>query len=167
MKRNIGVIVGATVGISVFLSSLFLGIPFIRRSRSRLRKETRIDVYDLKHTPIDTSPHPPAQRFLSDRKLLIPSGEIDVGNSEEPTGLEPRSSSPSAASRSRSSLSGVNSSTPSVTTTARQQRLQEQEQASISQLSSLEAMIGSSEWVSRAEYNAMVAEISRLRAEVS
>jgi hypothetical protein len=35
------------------------------------------------------------------------------------------------------------------------------------QLASLEARIGSSEWVSRAEYDAVVAEMKRLRVEMS
>jgi hypothetical protein len=35
------------------------------------------------------------------------------------------------------------------------------------QLASLEARIGSSEWVSRADYDALAAEMTRLRAEMS
>jgi hypothetical protein len=68
----------------------------------------------------------------------------------------------------RPSSSAADSLTPSITTTTRQRCLQEQEQVSVMQLASLEARIGSYEWVhvSRPEYDALIAEMGWLRAEV-
>jgi hypothetical protein len=117
-----------------------------------------------------------SEALISDKKLLlgIPPEEVavSVDNIEsEPTG-DSRSPSMDSASEDvspRPSSNAANSLTPSTATTARQQRLQEQEQARASQLGSLEARTGSAEWyhVSRAEYDATAAEMRRLRAEVS
>jgi hypothetical protein len=170
---------------------LTLGIVFLRRRRQRLynRHEgrstrqatgqrpppTRIDPFTLEHVPIGTSNSQVEHAFISGKKspLRIPPGEATVAEnleSESPVDSRiPHSDSDSEDVPRRPSSSAANSLTFSTTTTARQQRLQEQEKAMARQLASLEVKIDSAEWVSsmRAEYSAMAAEMSRLRAEVT
>jgi hypothetical protein len=90
---------------------------------------------------------------------------MPLDEAEDSEGLE--ASNPSAPSDVSRRPSGTSSLTPSTTVTIRQQRLQAQEEASAIQLASLEARIGSSEWVSRVEYDAVVTEMTRLREEMS
>ena len=168
-----------------------LGILFLERRRRRLYNEregrstrqadeqhpppTRIEPFTVKHVSIGASNSQVEQAFISDQKLplRIPSGEAVVAeNLEWESPVDWRSSSSDSDSSDvlrRPSSSAANSLTFSTTTTARQQRLQEQEHDRASQLASLEAMVGSIEWVSRmkAEYDAITAEMSRLRAEVA
>jgi hypothetical protein len=137
---------------------------------------THIDPFTLKHASIGSTSNPQVkQGFIFDQKLPLgipPEGAISGNNVEsEPTG-DSRNPSLDSASEDvspRPGSSAANSLAPSTTPTARQERLQAEEQASASQLASLEARIGSAEWVhvSRAEYEASAAEMSRLRAEVA
>jgi cell division septation protein DedD len=192
-KSHIGAIVGATLGsILALLLSLILIILFLRRRKQMLLNDidsgstkqadeqeassTCIDPFTLKHTSISASDPQIEQAFITDQKLSLgsPPGEAAVSGDNvesEPTGhpRNPSSNSHSEdASRSPSSTgSAATSMTPSTTTTARQHRLHEQEQARANQLASLEERIDSSEWVSRAEYNVMAAEMSRVRAEMA
>jgi hypothetical protein len=137
---------------------------------------THIDPFTLKHASIGSTSNPQVkQGFIFDQKLPLgipPEGAISGNNVEsEPTGdsrnpsLDPASEDVSP----RPDSSAANSLAPSTTPTTRQERLQAEEQASASQLASLEARLGSAEWVhvSRAEYEASAAEMSRLKAEVA
>jgi hypothetical protein len=114
------------------------------------------------------------EAFSSDKKLPLeipPEGAVSGDNTEsEPTG-DAGNPSPDSTSEDvspRPGPSAADSPTPSTTTTARQQCLYAEEQVSASQLALLEARVGSAEWVhvSRVEYEASAAEMSRLRAEV-
>jgi hypothetical protein len=138
---------------------------------------TQIDAFNLKYTSINAWNAEVAPAFSSDKKIplgvSLREGIISGNNVESEPAVNWRNASPDPVSQSsrRASSTGnvANSPTPSIATTLRQQRLQEQEQASVSQLASLEARISSAEWVhiSRAEYDATAAEMSRLRAEAS
>jgi hypothetical protein len=130
-----------------------------------------VDPFTLKHASIGVSSSQAKQTFISDQKLPleIPPGEVAQvsENIDSEQAVDLRNPSDSEDVSRRPSSSAANSLAPSITTTVRQQRLQEQEQASARQLASLEARIGSAEWVSRAEYDVMAAEMGRLRAELS
>jgi hypothetical protein len=133
---------------------------------------TQIDPFTLEHaSPIVSRPQV-SEAFNSDKKLPLGMPPEEGTGSENNVKLDstgdsrnPSLESTSDDVSSRPSSSAANSLAPSTTTTARQ-RLHAEEQASASQLAPLEARIGSVEWVSRAEYNVMAAEMSRLRAEV-
>jgi hypothetical protein len=134
---------------------------------------THIDPFTLKRASNGVSSSQAKQTFISDRKIPpeIPPGDATQvsGNTESKQTPDSRnlfSDSDSEDLSRRPSSSAANSLAPSITT-VRRQRLQEQEQASASQLASLEARIGSAEWVSRAEYDVMATEMGRLRAELS
>jgi hypothetical protein len=135
-----------------------------------------IDPFTLKHASISIANSQAEQGFISDQKLplAIPAEETAhiPGNADSEPAVNSRNPSLDSDSEDisrRPSSSAANSLTPSVTTTTRQRRLQEQEQVSIMQIASLEARIGSYEWVnvSRPEYDALIAEMRQLRAEVS
>jgi hypothetical protein len=174
---------------------MILVIIFLRKRRRRLLNESytgpsaqtgtvdkqdpspsHIDPFTLKHASINIAHSQVEQGFISDQKLplAMPAEEMaqSLGNVDsEPTVnlRNPSLDSDSEDVSRRPSSSAANSLTPSATTTTRQRRLQEQEQVSVMQLASLEARIGSYEWVhvSRPEYDALIAEMGRLRAEVS
>jgi hypothetical protein len=127
-----------------------------------MARQHPIDPYTLKHASVFASESQVEQAFPFDEKRPIPP--MDETETPEPLEANNPSTSPDVSRRP----SGTSSLTPSTTTVSiRQQQLQEQEEASAIQLASLEARIGSSEWVSRAEYDAVVAEMTRLREEMS
>jgi hypothetical protein len=171
-------------------------IIFLQRRRRRLLNESytgpsaqtgavdkqdlfpsHIDPFPLKLASISIANSQVEQGFISDKKLPLAAmpaeemAQISGNANSEPTvnSRNPSLDLDSEDVTRRPSSSAANSLTPSATTTTRQRRLQEQEQASVMQLASLEARIGSYEWVhvSRPEYDALIAEMGRLRAEVS
>jgi hypothetical protein len=166
-----------------FLISTILFILFLRRRRRRLRNEGHVDrstrtqaneqepsPFTLKYASINASNSHVRQLFTPDQKL--PLGEEAIsGNVEFEPIVDSRNHSSESSSEdvARRPSSAENNLTPSTVITPRQARLQAREQASASRIASLEARIGSAEWVSslRAEYDAMAAEMSRLRAEVA
>jgi hypothetical protein len=169
IKSNAGIIVGAVIGVLVLTAILIAAALYLRRrSKARSRKLNRdlmlrqhpVDPFTLKHASIFASESQVEQAFPYDEKRPIPLEETEASEPLQATNSPP--GPPADVSRRPS---GASSLTPSTTATIRQQQLQEQEEASAIQLASLEARIGSSEWVSRAEYNAAVADMARLRAE--
>jgi hypothetical protein len=135
------------------------GAPDSRRlsfSRGSMVRQHPIDPFTLIQASILASDSQIEQTFSSDEKRPIPPEETETSESLEAS----NSPSPTDAS-SASNL------TPSILSTIRQQRLQEQGQASAMQLACLEERTGSSEWVSRVEYDVVVGEMTRLRAEMS
>jgi hypothetical protein len=120
-----------------------------------------VDPYTIKHTSIFTSESQVEQASPSDEKRQIPLGDAEAS---EPLEASNPSDTPDVSRRP----SVASSFPPSTTTiTIRQQQLQEQEEAGVIQLASLEARISSSEWVSRVEYDVVVTEMARLREEMS
>jgi hypothetical protein len=121
----------------------------------------------VRQHPVDPFTLEHASIFVSDSQVDSPSDEKRPIPLDETKASEPlEASSPSTLPDVSRRPSGASSVTPSTTATVRQQRLQEREQASAMQLASLEARIGSFEWVSRGDYDAVVAEMTRLRAEM-
>jgi hypothetical protein len=177
-KMNVAIIVGATIGTLSLLTASVVIIHFIRKSSryrllgsdmehwSKVSQQATwqdlhsVEPFTLKYSSIFASESQVNQAFPSDEKHPIPREEAET--------LEPLEASnpftPLAVSRNTSVAS---SATASTTATIRQQLLHEQKQASAMQLASLAARISSSEWVSRAEYDALVVEMTRLRAEMS
>jgi hypothetical protein len=158
-KRNIAIIVGITIGaLSLLITSILVIVIIRRRRRSRFfedrkhwpisqvdrqKKPRPVDPFTLKYASVFASKSRVKQASPSDKKRPIPA-EASV----------PLEASKSTAGDFRRP-SGTSSLAPSETTATVQ--LQEQE----------EARIGSSEWVSRAEYDAVVGEMARQRAEMS
>jgi hypothetical protein len=126
-----------------------------------MMRQHLVNPYTIKHASFFTSESQVEQAFPSNEKLQIPLGDAEASESLE-------ASNPSDTPDVSRRPSGASSLTPSTTTVSiRQQQLQEQEEAGVIQLASLEARIGSSEWVSRVEYDVVVTEMARLREEMS
>jgi hypothetical protein len=140
-----------------------------RSARQQEPSPNLIDPFTLQHVSISASKSQSKQALKF--PLRISPGEAAFSGDNQKSEATVTSGFLSSDSTSKDVLhkpssSAARSLTPSTTTALRQQRLHEQEQASASQLAWLEARIDSAEWVSRAEYNVMAVEISRLRAEV-
>jgi hypothetical protein len=166
-KSNAGVIVGAVIGSLVLITILVAAALYLRRrSKARFRKLMMLrhpgNLFRPKHAfiPASDSESQDEQAFPSDEKAPIPLEETEASEPFEGSS----SLTPTDVSRRPSDTSSL---TPSTTATIRQQRLQEQEEANVMELASLEARISSTEWVFRSEYDAVVAEMTRLRAEMS
>jgi hypothetical protein len=171
-KRNVAIISGATIGVlSIIIVSALVTLLIRRRHRFRLLEDREqglvcrmawrddpppIEPFTLKYASSFASESQDELTFPSDDTPTIPLEETETSESLEASNLP-----------NPTDVSSASNLTPSILSTIRQQRLQEQGQASAMQLASLEERIGSSEWVSRLEYDALVAEMTSLRAEMS